>query len=96
MLILERRPGQSILIGEDIVVRILGFSEGGRIRVKVQAPHDATVACKNEAFLIGKDIKVHVVARTENGAKIGVEAPRDVHILRAELRKSKEKQRTTQ
>lgn len=42
MLILTRRVGETITIGDDIVVRILGVS-GGNIRVGVSAPKDVPV-----------------------------------------------------
>jgi len=37
MLILTRRPGESILIGDDITVKILSVN-GGQIRLGIDAP----------------------------------------------------------
>lgn len=42
MLVLSRRPGQSILIGKDIEVVILG-SDGVQVRVGIRAPREVTV-----------------------------------------------------
>lgn len=42
MLILTRRIGEKLIIGEDVVVTILGVN-GGQIRVGVDAPKDVDV-----------------------------------------------------
>lgn len=42
MLILQRRPGESIRIGDDIEVAVIAI-EGGRARLAITAPADVTV-----------------------------------------------------
>lgn len=42
MLILTRRVGESLMIGDDIVVTILGV-KGNQIRVGISAPKDVSV-----------------------------------------------------
>lgn len=42
MLILSRRPGESITIGDDIVVTVVGVS-GNQIRLGVTAPREVRV-----------------------------------------------------
>lgn len=42
MLVLSRRPGQSILIGKDIEIVVLG-SDGVQVRVGIRAPREVTV-----------------------------------------------------
>lgn len=42
MLVLSRRPGQSILIGKDIEVVVLG-SDGVQVRIGIRAPREVTV-----------------------------------------------------
>lgn len=42
MLILTRRVGERIIIGDDITVTILG-SKGNQVRVGVEAPNDISV-----------------------------------------------------
>lgn len=49
MLILQRRPGESLRIGEDIEVTVVAI-EGGKIRLAISAPKDVTIL-RNE--LIG-------------------------------------------
>jgi carbon storage regulator len=38
-----------------------------------------------EAFLIGDDIKVHVLAVNSQQVRLGIEAPPEIRILREEL-----------
>lgn len=42
MLVLSRRPGQSILIGKDIEIVVLG-SDGVQVRVGIRAPREVAV-----------------------------------------------------
>lgn len=42
MLVLSRRAGQAIQIGQDIEVVVLGI-EGGQIRLGVRAPRSVTI-----------------------------------------------------
>lgn len=42
MLILTRRSGESINIGDDIVIRVLAVN-GGQIRIGVEAPKEVPV-----------------------------------------------------
>ena len=43
MLILQRRPGESIMIGKDIEVKVLGYNEASGVRIGVEAPKDVTI-----------------------------------------------------
>lgn len=42
MLILQRKEGESLLIGEEIEVTVLAV-ESGRARLAIQAPRDVTI-----------------------------------------------------
>ena len=42
MLILTRKSGETITIGEDIQIRVLGV-KGGQVRIGVDAPRDVAV-----------------------------------------------------
>lgn len=42
MLILTRRPGERLCIGEDIVVTILAV-KGSQVRIGIAAPRDVTI-----------------------------------------------------
>lgn len=42
MLILQRKEGETLLIGDEIEVTVLSV-EAGRVRLAVQAPRDVTI-----------------------------------------------------
>lgn len=42
MLILQRRPGESLRIGEEIEITVVAI-EGGKVRLAVSAPKDVTI-----------------------------------------------------
>ena len=42
MLILQRKAGESVLIGEEIEVSVLSV-EAGRVRLAIQAPRSVTI-----------------------------------------------------
>jgi carbon storage regulator len=42
MLVLTRRPGESIVVGQDIVVTVIEI-KGGQVRIGIDAPRDIDV-----------------------------------------------------
>ena len=42
MLILTRRAGETIMIGDDVSVRVLDL-RGNQVRIGIEAPHDVTI-----------------------------------------------------
>jgi carbon storage regulator len=42
MLILTRRVGESLIIGDDIIVNVLGI-QGNQVRIGIDAPKDVSV-----------------------------------------------------
>lgn len=42
MLILQRKPGESLVIGEDITVSVISI-EGGRVRLAISAPPEISI-----------------------------------------------------
>ena len=43
MLILSRMQGEEIVIGEDVVVKVIDISRSGRVRLGIEAPRDVEV-----------------------------------------------------
>jgi carbon storage regulator len=43
MLILVRRPGESVIIGDNIIVTVLHGTKGGNIRLGITAPRDTPI-----------------------------------------------------
>ena len=68
MLVLSRRPGQSILIGKDIEVVVLG-SDGVQVRVGIRAPREVTVLRRELLKQVEEENKRAVV--TNLGAALG-------------------------
>jgi carbon storage regulator len=42
MLILSRRPGESLIIGDNISINVLGI-QGNQVRLGIEAPREVTV-----------------------------------------------------
>ena len=42
MLVLTRRPGESIMVGKDIVITVIEI-KGGQVRIGIDAPRDVQV-----------------------------------------------------
>src|SRR5882672_10568425 len=68
MLVLSRRPGQSILIGKDIEIVVLG-SDGVQVRVGIRAPSEVTVLRRELLKQVEEEDKRAVV--TNLGAALG-------------------------
>lgn len=58
MLILSRRLGESIVIGDDIQVTILGVN-GNQIRIGIDAPRDVAVHREEIYQRISEQVKPH-------------------------------------
>lgn len=46
MLVLLRKPGQTIMIGDDIAVSVLGIHRLNQVKLGINAPHDIRVLRK--------------------------------------------------
>lgn len=42
MLILTRRPGERLMIGDNVTITVIGH-KGDQIRLGIEAPHDVSV-----------------------------------------------------
>jgi carbon storage regulator len=54
MLILSRKTGDSILVGENIRVKILGVTEDNTVKIGIEAPKDVTIL-REEIYEIYKE-----------------------------------------
>jgi carbon storage regulator len=43
MLVLTRKPGEAIVIGPDIEVRVLSVGRGGQVRLGIAAPDEVLI-----------------------------------------------------
>lgn len=60
MLILTRKPGETVVIGDDITVTVLGV-KGNQVRLGVNAPKDVSVH-REEIYLRIQEEKNHEAA----------------------------------
>jgi carbon storage regulator len=71
MLVLSRRPGQSILIGKDIEIVVLG-SGGVQVRVGIRAPREVTVLRRELLKQVEEENKRAIVTNLGSlGAALG-------------------------
>lgn len=66
MLILQRRTGESVLIGEEIRVTVVSI-EGGRVRLAISAPPEVSILRSElvDARLVNQDSAVEESAPAE-------------------------------
>lgn len=63
MLVLTRRPGESIVVGENIVVTVIEI-KGGQVRIGIDAPRDVDVY-REEIYEQVKQENLSAVANAE-------------------------------
>ena len=84
MLVLTRREGQCLLIGNDIRVTVLIVFEK-RIKLQLKDLENKVITCHLGATTpIRGDITVKVVDIDQKQVKFGIEAPKDMKIDREE------------
>lgn len=66
MLILQRKPGESVVIGEDISVSVVSV-EGGRVRLAISAPQEVAILRSElvDATAVNRDSAVEESAPAE-------------------------------
>ena len=84
MLVLTRREGESLLIGNDIRVTVLIIFEK-RIKLQLKDLENKVITCRLGATTpIRGDITVKIVDIDQKQVKLGIEAPKDLKIYREE------------
>ncbi|MDL9977858.1 carbon storage regulator CsrA [Microbacterium sp. ASV49] len=68
MLVLTRRPNESIRIGDDITVTILGVTPGG-VRVGIDAPRDKRINRTEIVVAVGDENQVAAQASSSDSAE---------------------------
>jgi carbon storage regulator len=73
MLVLSRKPGQSIQIGSDVTLHIVAV-RGSAVRVAIQAPLSVAIR-RGELRSIAKPVSATPLQRTEAGSVTGLKLP---------------------
>ena len=104
MLVLTRKIGQKIIIGDNIEVTLVSLG-GGAAQLGVLAPRGIRVANQetqaeipieeedmlvlsrkvSEKILIGDDIEIMLVSIIGDTVRIGINAPKEIKIMRQEV-----------
>jgi carbon storage regulator len=66
MLILTRRVGETLMVGDDVTVTVLGV-KGNQVRIGVNAPKDVAVHREEIYDRIRKENEAGGTARANNG-----------------------------
>ena len=75
MLVLTRRPGESIIVGKDIVITVIEI-KGGQVRIGIDAP---------------REVQVHREEIYEQVRQENLEAVRSAEAAREALRRHRQK-----
>ncbi|MBT6045845.1 MAG: carbon storage regulator [Candidatus Scalindua sp.] len=85
MLVLTRREGEGLLIGNDIRVTVLIILEK-RVKLQLKDLENKVITCRlGVTTPIRGDITVTVVDIDQKQVKLGIEAPKDMKIDRDEV-----------
>ena len=69
MLILSRRPGESLTIGDDVVVTVVGVS-GNQIRLGITAPREVRVL-REEVYKAMREENQAAANRIDSNRRLG-------------------------
>ena len=75
MLVLTRRPGESIVVGEDIVVTVIEI-KGGQVRIGIDAPRSIEVY-REEIYEQVRQENLSAIANVEKIREAVQDAPKD-------------------
>lgn len=92
MLVLGRYVGQSIIVGEDINIKVLENIRFNHINLRISNEKETNNIKLNygQSIIINNNIIISFLGKTQfNGIKLGIEAPKTINIIREELNKRK-------
>lgn len=91
MLILTRKPSESIVIDSNINLKLVEIRPGGAwLLLSVEGFTDKPLSLKDgDAITINKNIEVLVIEITRSFVRLGINAPRSVPVDRREIHELK-------
>ena len=75
MLVLTRRPGESIVVGEDIVITVIEI-KGGQVRIGIDAPRSVEVY-REEIYVQVRQENLSAIANVKKIREAVQDAPKD-------------------
>ena len=85
MLFIDRKPGQKVMIGDDVIVWP-SINSHGYATVNVDTPTGTTVEMAGHTVLIGENISVQVMGiQRRQVVSLGFDAPSEIPIWREEI-----------
>ena len=75
MLVLTRRPGESIVVGEDIVITVIEI-KGGQVRIGIDAPRSVEVY-REEIYEQVRQENLSAIANVERIREAVQDQPKD-------------------
>lgn len=89
MLVLSRRHGERIRIGQDTLIQIKS-SIGEVLMISIETP-----AIVGECFQISEDVSISFLSSADGVVRIGVQAPRNIAVNREEVHQRIKRERKT-
>lgn len=84
MLILDRKVGQRIMIGDAIVLTLISTTTERRARVDIEGvSHNMR---EGYTYEVNDDVSVTCIRICRNMAKLGIDAPKSMRVDREEIR----------
>lgn len=86
MLVLARKLGEELTIGESVLISILEISNN-KVKVLITTKtNKLVISLKNgDEFILDDSIRVVITGVSTSNTHIGIDAPRSVKVLRKEL-----------
>ena len=86
MLVLSRRKNESVIIDDDIILKLIGTEFNLAIfEVRDSERLREFEKSTDEYFNISKNIKISIVEVQKDKVRIGIDAPKDIPIYREEI-----------
>jgi sRNA-binding carbon storage regulator CsrA len=91
MLKLTRQPGESVHIGDDLVITLADTTvipdQRAKVRLRIDGPHMTGFVSleKGQSVRLAPEVTAEFVRPRKRGAVLGIDAPIGMTVLRAEL-----------
>lgn len=88
MLHITRRVGEAVKVGDDLMLRLFAIDGSLRVRWRLTGPKDVDHVFRmdlGESVNCGPHIELELLNIDRGAARLGIRAPKHIHIQREEL-----------